>query len=91
MPLLGLYKQHQFWAQGLLVYAVSALLINVLQKDPVVASALLASRALTHLPLTILLSVVLAGLAVSDCGLSLLQACVSVLLGDQVSLGGIWV
>ena len=43
------------------------------------------------LPLTIWLSLVLAGLAVSDCGLSLLQACVSVLLGDQFSLGGIWV
>ena len=42
-----IYKQHQFWARGLLVYAVSALLINVLQKDPVVASALLASQALT--------------------------------------------
>ena len=43
------------------------------------------------LPLTSWLSLVLAGLAVSDCGLSLLQACVSVLLGDQFSLGGIWV
>ena len=43
------------------------------------------------LPLAIWLSLVLAGLAVSDCGLSLLQACVSVLLGDQFSLGGIWV
>ena len=43
------------------------------------------------LPLDIWLSVVLAGLAVSDCGLSLLQACVSVLLGDQFSPGGIWV
>jgi hypothetical protein len=41
--------------------------------------------------LTIWLSLVLAGLAVSDCGLSLLQACVSVLLGDQFSQGGIWV
>ena len=38
-----------------------------------------------HLPLAIWLSLVLAGLAVSDCGLSLLQACVSVLLGDQFS------
>ena len=27
----------------------------------------------------------LTGLAVSDCGLSLLQACMSVLLGDQIS------
>jgi hypothetical protein len=44
-----------------------------------------------HLPLTIWLSVVLAGLAVFDCGLSFLQACVSVLLGDQFSPGGIWV
>jgi hypothetical protein len=33
------------------------------------------------LPLTIWLSLLLAGLAVSDCGLSLLQAHVSVLLG----------
>ena len=43
------------------------------------------------LPLAIWLSLVLAGLAVSDCGLSLLQACVSVLPGDQFSQGGIWV
>ena len=43
------------------------------------------------LPFTIWLSLVLAGLAVSDCGLSLLQACVSELLGDQFSPGGIWV
>ena len=42
------------------------------------------------LPLAIWLSLVLAGLAVSDCGLSLLQACVSVLLGDQFSPEGIW-
>ena len=41
------------------------------------------------LPFAIWLSLVLAGFAVSDCGLSLLQACVSVLLGDQFSLGGI--
>jgi hypothetical protein len=33
----------------------------------------------------------LAGLAVSDCGLSLLQACVSALLGDEFFPGGIWV
>ena len=44
-----------------------------------------------HLPLIIWLSLVLTGLAVSDCGLSLLQACVSILLGDQISLGAIWV
>ena len=43
------------------------------------------------LPLDTWLSLVLVGLAVSDCGLSLLQACVSVLLGDQFSLGGIWI
>ena len=43
------------------------------------------------LPLTIWLSLVLAGLAISDCALPLLQACVSELLGDQFSLGGIWV
>ena len=43
------------------------------------------------LPLATWISLVLVGLAVSDCGLSLLQACVSVLLGDQFSLGGIWV
>ena len=43
------------------------------------------------LPLDIWLSLALAGLTVSDCDLSLLQACVSVLLGDQVSLRGIWV
>ena len=43
------------------------------------------------LPLAIWLSLVLAVLAVSDCDLSLLQACVSVLLGDQFSPGGIWV
>jgi hypothetical protein len=48
MPLLGLYKQHQFWARGLFAFAVNALPINVLQKDPVVASALLESRALTN-------------------------------------------
>jgi hypothetical protein len=38
------------------------------------------------LPIAIWLSLVLAGLAVSHCGLSLLQACVSILLGDQFSL-----
>ena len=43
------------------------------------------------LPLAIWLSLSLAGLANSDCGLSFLQACVSVLLGDQFSLGEIWV
>ena len=32
----------------------------------------------------------LAGFAVFDCGLSLLKAYVSELLGDQFSLGGIW-
>jgi hypothetical protein len=37
------------------------------------------------------LSLVLASLAVSDCSFSLLQAFVSVLLGDQIFLGGIWV
>ena len=42
------------------------------------------------LSLAIWLSLVLAGLAASDCGLSLLHY-VSVLLGDQFSLGGIWV
>jgi hypothetical protein len=43
------------------------------------------------LPLDIELSLVLAVLAVSDCGLSLLQPCVLVLLEDQFSWGGIWV
>ena len=43
------------------------------------------------LPLDIWLSLVLAGLAVSDGGLSLLQACVSVFLEVQFFLGGIWV
>ena len=43
------------------------------------------------LPLAISLSLVLADLAVSDCDLSLLQACVSVLLGDQFSLREIWI
>ena len=45
------------------------------------------------LPFTIWLSLLLAGagLAVSDYGLSLLQACVSILLGDQFSLGEIYV
>ena len=43
------------------------------------------------MPLAICLSLVLAGLAVSDCGFSLLQACVSVLLVDQPSPGGICV
>jgi hypothetical protein len=37
------------------------------------------------------LSLRLAGFAVSDFGLSLLQACVLVLLGDQFFLGEIWV
>ena len=41
--------------------------------------------------LIIWLSLVLAALAVSDCGLSILQACVSELLGDQFSLERIWV
>ena len=43
------------------------------------------------LPLAIWLSLVLVGLAVCDCGLSLLQAYVSTLLGDQLSLVEIWV
>ena len=43
------------------------------------------------LPLAIWLSLVLAGLAVSDSGLSLLLTCVSELLGDQFSPRGIWV
>jgi hypothetical protein len=43
------------------------------------------------LPLAIWLSLLLAGLAVSDSGLSLLQACVSVLLVDQFSPGGVWI
>ena len=38
-----------------------------------------------HLPLAILLSLVLAGLAVSGCHLSVLQACVSILLGFPFS------
>jgi hypothetical protein len=42
------------------------------------------------LPFAIWLSLVLAGLAVSIFGLSLLQACVSVLLGVQLSPGRIW-
>jgi hypothetical protein len=46
---------------------------------------------LVPLPLAICLSLVLAGLAVSDCGLSLLQAYLSVVLKDQFSLGGILV
>jgi hypothetical protein len=44
-----------------------------------------------HLPLAIWLSLVLAGLAISDCDLSLLQACVSELLGNQFFLEGIWI
>jgi hypothetical protein len=43
------------------------------------------------LTLTIWLSLVLAGLAVSNCGVSLLKACVLLLLRDQFSLGRIWV
>ena len=43
------------------------------------------------LPFAIWLSLVLAGLAVFDCGLSLLKAYVSVLLDDQIFPGGIWV
>ena len=43
------------------------------------------------LPFASWISLVLAGLSVSDCGLYHLQACVSELLGDQFSLGGIWV
>ena len=46
---------------------------------------------LLPLHLAIWLSLILAGLVVSDCGVSLLLACVSVFLGDQFSLGGIWV
>ena len=42
-----------------------------------------------HLPFAIWLSLVLAGLAVSDSDLSVLQACVSVFFGDQFSLGRI--
>ena len=42
------------------------------------------------LPLNIWLSLLLADLTVSDCGLFLLQAYVSALLGDQLSQGGIW-
>ena len=46
---------------------------------------------LLALSLTIWLSLVLAALAVPNCGLSFLQASVSVLLEDQFSPGGIWV
>ena len=42
------------------------------------------------LPVAIWLSLVLAGLTVSDCGLFLLQDCVSVLL-DQFTPLGVWV
>ena len=44
---------------------------------------------LLSLPFIIWLSLVLAGVAFSDCGMSVLQACVSGLLGEQFSLGGI--
>ena len=37
------------------------------------------------LPFAIWLSIVLAGIAVSDCGFSVLQACISVLLGVTFS------
>jgi len=40
--------------------------------------------------LAICLSLLLSGLAVSDSGLTLLQACVSALLGDQLSPRGMW-
>ena len=43
------------------------------------------------LPLAILLYPLLVGLAVSGCGFTLLQACVSVILGDRFIPGGIWV
>jgi hypothetical protein len=43
------------------------------------------------LPLDMWLSLVLAELVDSDCDLSLLLACLSTLLGDYSSLGGIWV
>ena len=43
------------------------------------------------LPFAMWLSVVLAIIAVSDCGPSLLLANVSALLGDKLSLGIIWV
>jgi hypothetical protein len=43
------------------------------------------------LPVYIWLSLVLTRPAISDCVLSLLQVCVSVLLGDQFSLEGIWI
>ena len=42
-----------------------------------------------HLPFAMWLSLVLAGLPLSDYGLSLLEASVSLLLGDQHPLGGI--
>ena len=41
------------------------------------------------LPLTIWLFLVLTGIAASDCGLSLLQGYVSLLLGNQLSQAGI--
>ena len=43
------------------------------------------------LPFTIWISLLLAGLALSDCDFSLLQACVLVFLGDQFFLREIWV
>ena len=49
MPLLGLFKQYYFWGSGSFAFTVKALPINVLQKDPVVASFLLASQASTTL------------------------------------------
>jgi hypothetical protein len=43
------------------------------------------------LPLAIWLSLELAGLAVTECFLFLMQTCVSVLRGDPLYPGGIWV
>ena len=51
----------------------------------------LASHHLVISGLAVICYHLLAGLALSDCVLSLLQACVSALLGDQFSQGGIWV
>ena len=45
MPLLGLFKQHYFWGSGSFAFAVNALPINVLQKDPAVVFFLLVSQA----------------------------------------------
>jgi hypothetical protein len=79
----------EFWFSGVLGYPGIAVVGELGSNDAKYLWFLLLMFLL--LPLTIWISLVLSGLAISGCRLTLLQACVSVLQGDQLSPSGIWI